>query len=202
MFSLVARRLTEAELVEAGRRVIARGGLANATLERIAREAGVSRVTLHRRGLTLDQIVSRLTERATADYRDALWPALTSSASAAERLEQALDALCDVAERHLELLGALGGYSDAVFHEEGGEVLTRSIFTEPLERILRDGARDGTLGAADPLERATVLFNLVGWTYLHLRRGHGWPADRARGATLELALKGALARSQQQNPAS
>lgn len=189
----MAERLTDADLIDAGRRAITRHGLADATLERIAAEAGVSRVTLHRRGLSKDEIVARLTQRAIEDYRDALWPALTSSASGAERLELALAALCEVAERHLQLLVALGSQSDAVFHEEGEEPMTRSPFTDPLERILRDGAQDRTLRASDPLESATVIFNLVGWTYIHLRTGHRWGADRARRATLDLALHGALA---------
>lgn len=189
-------RLSDADLIEAGRRAIMRHGLADASLERIAEEAGVSRVTLHRRGLSKEMIVARLTELAIEDYRAALWPALTSSAPGAERLERALTALCEVAERHLRLLVALGSQSDAVFHEEGEEALTRSPFTDPLERILRDGIEDRTLHSTDPLEGATVLFNLVGWSYIHLRTGHGWGADRARRATLELALHGALARAE------
>lgn len=44
----------------------------------------------------------------------------------------------------------------------------------------------GALG----LETATVLFNLVGWSYLHLRSGHRWPPDRATEAILDVALNG------------
>src|SRR5712691_2532581 len=72
-------------------------------------------------------------------------------------------------EANLELLVALQAHTDAVFHEEGEQPLTRSVFTEPLERLLRDGAADGSLRDVDPVEMATVLFNLVGWTYIHLR---------------------------------
>lgn len=173
---------------------LARHGWAALTLERIAAEAGISRVTLHRRGVTKEALLGRLAERAVEEYRAALWPALTSPGHAGDRLEQALGALCDVAEANLALLLALGAATDAVFHEEGEEVLTRGPFTEPLERLLRDGAADGTLRPGDPVETATVLFNLVGWTYVHLRSGHGWQADRARTATLSVALDGVRAR--------
>lgn len=173
---------------------LARHGWAALTLERIAAEAGISRVTLHRRGVTKEVLLARLAERAVEEYRAALWPALTSPGDAGERLEQALEALCEVAEANLALLLALGAASDAVFHEQGEEVLTRGPFTEPLERLLRDGAADGTLRPGDPAERATVLFNLVGWTYVHLRSGHGWPPHRARAATLSVALDGVRSR--------
>jgi hypothetical protein len=72
-------------------------------------------------------------------------------------------------------------------------VLTRSPFTEPFERLLRDGAADGTLRRVEPTETATLIFNQVGWTYIHLRTGHRWRAERARAATVELALEGLAA---------
>jgi hypothetical protein len=41
---------------------------------------------------------------------------------------------------------------------------------------------------------ATVLFNLVGWTYMHLRTGHGWTPERASRHLLSLAVEGVVAR--------
>lgn len=178
------------ELLEAALRTLRAFGYAGATLERIANEAGLSRVTLHRRGLTKNTILAALAERATGLYREAMWPALTADGTGRERLERALTSLCDSAEESLELLIALRAQSDAVFHEAGEEALTRSVFTEPLERLLRDGAADGTLREVDPVETATVLFNLVGWTYVHLRTGHGWRPVRARKSTLDIAMNG------------
>lgn len=186
-------RATEAALLDAGRRVVARHGVQGATLERIAEAAGVSRTTLHRRGVSRESILHSLGEEAAEAYRRALWPALTNAGSGRERLGLALNALCEVAEENLELLLALGSQTDAVFHEDGeDERATRSPFTEPLERLLRDGAADGTLRELDPSEYATVIFNVVGWTYIHLRARHGWAADRARLATLDIALHGVV----------
>jgi AcrR family transcriptional regulator len=181
---------SDTDLLEAGRRAVARYGTQGATLERIAGEAGVSRTTLHRRGVTRESLLADLGEAAASAYQQALWPALTAPGTGRGRLEQALEALCRVADENLELLLALGAQTDAVFHEEGDEVLTRSPFTEPLERLLRDGAIDGTLRQVDPQKYATVIFNLVGWTYIHLRAHHRWSAERARTATLDVALNG------------
>ena len=182
------------EILSAGQRVFERHGYTGATIERIAAEAGISRVTLHRRGVTKDGLLAELVARSTEGYRKAMWPALTGTGTGAARLARALESLCAAAEEHMSLLVALRAQTDAVFHREDGEeeALTRSVFTEPLERLLRDGVADGSLRDVDPLEMATVLFNLVGWTYVHLRTGPGWRPERARRATLDPVLNGLL----------
>jgi AcrR family transcriptional regulator len=181
-------------ILAAARPALERHGWRDATMERIAGEAGLSRMTLHRRGVTRDAVLAALARTLEADYRGAMWPALTAPGTARERLEQALEALCDVCDANLGLLAALGDSPrEQIFHESGDAVLTRSVFTEPVERLLRDGAADGSLREVDPVETATVLFNLVSWTYRHLRRGHGWPPERARKGVLALALDGVAA---------
>ena len=193
----MARPATSNEQVlAAARRVLERDGWQAATAERIAREAGVSRVTLHRHGLTRETILSQLAEAATERYRQVMWPILISPASGAERLERALAALCQLAEENMGLLQALDAQANAsVFHDDSAEdALTRDEFTEPLERLLRDGVSEGSLRAFDdPLRQATVLFNLVGWTYIHLRSGHRWSPDVARQTTVDVALNGVRA---------
>jgi AcrR family transcriptional regulator len=178
-------------LLQAAERAFAAYGYTGATIERIAAEAGVSRVTLHRRGVTKDGLLAELVARATEDYRRVMWPALTGDGTGAERLALALEALCDSAEEHMALLVALRAQADGIFHrDDEEEALTRTVFTEPLEKLLREGIADGSVREVDPLEHATVLFNVVGWTYIHLRTGHGWKPDRARRVTLDSALNG------------
>lgn len=193
---MAALQIDEA-LLDAALRTFKRFGYQRATLERIAAEAGLSRVTLHRRRVSKDAILDALAERSIESYRAAMWPALTAAGTGAERMRTALLALCDSAEANLELLVAMRARTDAVFHEdEPSNALTRSVFTEPLERILRDGSADGSLrGFANFAEAATVLFNLAGWTYVHLRTGHHWGVRRARSATVDFALSSVLARA-------
>lgn len=187
--------MTDPVLLEATRTALARHGWQGTTLERIAAEAGLSRVTLYRRGVTKESLVAALAEQAVDAYRAALWPALTAEGSGAERLNLALEALCGLIDENLELVRALDSRTNAaVFHEPDPEALTRQPFTEPLERLLRDGIADGSLSADDVTDTATALFNLVSWTYLHLRSEHGWPRERAQKATLGLVLRGLLAR--------
>jgi AcrR family transcriptional regulator len=183
-------------IVDAARHVLAQDGLAAATLERISAAAGISRMTLHRRGLSKSDILRAIADRLESDYREAMWPALVSKGTGEQRLRHALESLCGVTEENLELLAALSAASrDAIYHESGPDALTRRVFVEPLERLLLDGAADGTLAELDAEETATVVFNVVGHTYAHLRAGHGWSATRARAGVLAVVLDGVVARS-------
>jgi AcrR family transcriptional regulator len=181
-------------IVDAARHVLAQDGLAAATLERISRQAGVSRMTLHRHGLSKQQIIRAIADRLEADYREAMWPALVAHGTARERLTDALERLCEVTERNLALLAALSANSrDAIYHESGPGALTRAVFVEPLQRLLLDGAADGSLALLDAEETATVLFNVVGHTYAHLRVGHQWSPERARSGVISVAIDGVTA---------
>ena len=188
----MSSQVPDPALLDAAAAAIAEHGLGGATLERIAVAAGLSRVTLYRRGIDRAALVAGLARRAEDEFRERMWPIITATGTGATRLERALEALCDVAERHRHLLQAMAGpAADSVFHEGGPQGFTRATWTDPLERLLRDGAADGSLRPdLPPRQTATVLFNLVGWTYLHLRSGHGWTPERARGATLDVALWG------------
>ena len=182
-------------IVEGARRALELHGAAGITLERVAAEAGVSRMTLHRHGVSKEAILLALAVRLEAEYRDAMWQALVSDGSARERLRRALELECHVAEANLDLLDALSsGARDEVFHERGERRLTRPVFVEPLKKLLREGAADGSLAPVDVDETATVLFNLVGHTYRHLRAGHGWSSARARSSVVRLAMEGVTAR--------
>jgi AcrR family transcriptional regulator len=182
-------------LLSGAHRAIERWGWRQATLERIAAEAGVSRMTLHRRGITRDGLLGALAERLETAYRSAMWPALTARGSGRERLESALAGYCGAVEANLEVLSALAEADhNAIFHDQDARGLTRPGFTEPIRRLLEDGAADGSLVTDDPDETATLMLNLVGWTYRHLRRGHGWSPERARDGVLHIALDGVTAR--------
>jgi AcrR family transcriptional regulator len=178
-------------LVTGARAVLAEHGWQGASMERIAKASGISRMTLHRRGVTRGVVLDALALALEEDYRAALWPALTAPGSARERLRLALEAECEVAEANLAVLGALeDAERSSVFHARDGRGLTRPAFTEPLIRLLADGAADGSLRPLEAEEAATVLFNMVGFAYRHLRAGHGWSPERACGQVLDIALSG------------
>lgn len=188
-----AQQAVDRELLEATAAAIARHGLAGLTLDRVAQAAGVSRATMYRRAISREQLIAALTTRAAEQFQAALLPALTAAGSAAERMRMALHALCATADANLPLLGGLFLSHGEVFHQAGPGALTVDVFAGPFERLLRDGALDGSLRTLEPVVTATVLFNTVGWGYVHLRASHHWPADQARDSVVELALAGLTA---------
>ncbi|MFP5489244.1 MAG: hypothetical protein ACLGHQ_13170, partial [Acidimicrobiia bacterium] len=121
---------------------------------------------------------------AALEFRESVLPALADGGTAEHRLTLLLEALFDVADRHLALLTLLYDGPTAAFHLSADQttatMMTRFEYTEPFERVLRDGLVDGTLASADPGADAELIFNAAGWTYVHLRRSHGHPAGRAR----------------------
>lgn len=161
------------------------------TTEEMAQAIGVSRMTLHRRGIGKDEALSQLRALLVADHRAGALAALAAPGTGRERLRIALTAACGVDERYLALIDSLADDLADVFHEPGdGPVLTRGDFTDALRRILQDGVADGTLRSTDPAEDATLLFNAAGWTYRHLRRGHHWTPEHATARVVDLLLDG------------
>lgn len=173
-------------LIAAVEAALSKHGLDGVTLEQIAAEAGLNRVTLYRRGHTRESLLTAAALAAAEEFRGAALPALTATIPARDRLALLADALFDLADQHLALLAGLFDGPTAVFHlaTDDHDALTRLEYTAPFARILTDGQADSTLGSEDPEEDAEVLFNLLGWTYIHLRRSHGWEPARARSAVL------------------
>lgn len=188
--------IADQEALRRARDAIERDGWEAATMERLAGALGVSRMTLHRRGVRREHVLAALGTLLEDDYRRALAPALTAPGDGRARLGRALAALCDVTEQNLALLAALDSAErDEIFHAAPGAeagVLTQPSFTAPLQTLLRDGIADGSLAldpGESPAETATVLFNLLSWTYRHLRLGHRWPPERAATAVTRRALR-------------
>ncbi|MEU9451471.1 TetR/AcrR family transcriptional regulator [Streptomyces sp. NPDC048277] len=186
----------DATVLAAAAQVLAEHGWHDFTLERVAQAAGVSRVTLYRRGVTKDVLFDAIVVGAAQAWQAALWPALTADGSGAARLRRAMRAACAVVEQHLQLLTGLSTVPDPVFHldgEDGTGHRTRDIYVTPFRRLLQDGQADGSLRAdLDQEQTATLLFNVITRTYLHLRSGHGWPPDRTADALLDLVTPGLL----------
>ena len=180
----------DAQVDEALRRatiaVLRERGWEGLTLERVAGAAGRARSTLWRQGLTLEVLVAALVGELAADFRDTMYPILTSAGSGRDRLERGLFALCEILDRHLPLMLA----TDEAFHQETAPGQPPD-YLHPFIQFLREGAADGSLPASDDVvEDADVAFNGVAWPYVHLRGRHGWPGDRAARRVVGVVLAG------------
>lgn len=181
----------ERTVAGAARRVIAEHGWTGLTLARVADAAGVSRMTLHRRGLGREEIFQLLALAYEADFGAALSSAVDRKDDPRARLEAALVAVCAVTERHLDFLVGLDEDADTkLFHEDGPVVASRRTYVAALEETLAAGMRAGVFRRHDVGETATVLVNAVDRTYRHLRRAHGWAPARARDHLVQLLLRG------------
>lgn len=175
------------ELLDTVTQILQEDGVRGLSVSAIAQRSSVSRVTLHRRGWTLDDFIVAVLGRASDDLRASLWPALTGTGDAAERLAVALGTLCEVAERHSVVLMAFYGVPARALPGLPGRT-TSFEFIEPFERLLLDGNIDGSLCSDDPSADATFIANGVCWTYLHMRQAHGWTAERAAARAIDMAV--------------
>lgn len=181
----------EGRVAAGARAAVAEHGWAGATLERVARAAGVSRMTLHRHGIGREEVLALLAAAYEADSRLAVETAAGGPGNGSVRLRRALGAVCVVSERHLSFLRGLDEEADTrLFHERAGVVRSRRGYVDPVEALVRAGVEDGSLRSRRPAETATLLVNAVDRTYRHLRIAHRWSARRARDAVLDLILPG------------
>ena len=177
-------------LLDAAEAILTKHGFDGVSLERVAEQADRSRVTLWRQGVSKDGLVTGLLQRLTDDFQREFWPVLNGSGSGRERLAASLDALFEVADRHLELLAV----SDQVFHWAaqrcdfpGGS----QGFLGPFVGALRSGKDDGSLTFRGRTEdTADVVFNTACWGYVHLRHRHRWARKRARSQIAALLIVG------------
>ena len=183
------------ELHRATIAVLRERGWDGLTLERVAEEAGRARSTLWRQGLTREVLVTALAGELAADFRETMFPILTTGGTGRDRLERGLVALCELLDRHLPLMLA----TDEAFHQDTAPGQPPD-YLHPFIQFLREGAADGSLDPGDDLvETANVAFNAVAWTYVHLRGRHGWPAERTRSCVVDVVLNG-LATDQGKEP--
>src|SRR2546423_13773298 len=176
----------DARLREATINVLHERGWDGLTLERVAEVAGRARSTLWRQGLTREARIAALVGELAGDFRNAMYPVLTAGGTGRERLQLALEALCEVVDRHLPLMLA----TDEAFHQQPAPGQPPD-YLRPFITFLREGGADGSLEVdGDVVETADLVFNAVAWPYVHLRGRHGWEADRARDRVVGVVLNG------------
>ncbi len=166
--------------------VLGERGFSGLTLERVAEVAGRARSTLWRQGLSQEVLVGSLVGELADDFRETMYPILTSSGSGLERLTHGLEALCELIDRHLPLLLA----TDEAFHQETAPGVPPD-YLHPFIQFFREGGRDGSLPEIDDVVGAADLaFNAVAWPYVHLRGRHGWQEEEARTCVVGVVLHG------------
>lgn len=193
-------RQLEPQILDAAREAVVKHGYVGLSLERIAAEAGLSRVTLHRRGFTTEEIFDELVERGMTEQREALWPVLAAEGSGAERLRLALETILGRCEEDLDVLLAISAQSDVRRHLEGGPAakarrITSAgrVLVDPLQVLIREGVTDGSLREVDPDAQAVLLLVSVAATYVRLRTAFGMSAKPAQEMVIDHSLRALVA---------
>jgi AcrR family transcriptional regulator len=166
--------------------VLRERGFSGLTLERVAEVGGRARSTLWRQGLSRDVLIGALVGELAEDFRQTMYPILTSAGSGLERLTRGLEALCGLIDRHLPLMLA----TDEAFHQDTAPGVPPD-YLHPFIQFLREGARDGSLPeVGDVVRAADIAFNMTAWPYVHLRGRHDWPTEEARRCVVAVVLRG------------
>lgn len=165
--------------------VLRERGFSGLTLERVAEVGGRARSTLWRQGLSREVLIGALVGELAEDFRQTMYPILTSHGCGLERLTRGLEALCDLIDGHLPLMLA----TDEAFHQDATP--ETPSYLHPFIQFLREGARDGSLPETDDVVRtADIAFNMTAWPYVHLRGRHEWPAEEAKSSVVGVVLRG------------
>lgn len=181
-----SKQAVDEELRRATIDVLRERGFSGLTLERVAEVGGRARSTLWRQGLSRDVLIEALVGELAEDFRETMYPILTSAGTGLERLTRGLEALCDLIDRHLHLMLA----TDEAFHQDTAPGVPAD-YLHPFIQFLREGASDGSLPETEDVVRAAdVAFNMVAWPYVHLRGRHEWPAEEARNCVVAVVLRG------------
>jgi AcrR family transcriptional regulator len=181
-----ARSAVGEEMRHATIEVLRERGFSGLTLERVAEVGGRARSTLWRQGLSREVLIEALVGELAEDFRQTMYPILTSAGSGLERMTRGLEALCDLIDRHLPLMLA----TDEAFHQDTAPGVPPD-YLHPFIQFLREGASDGSLPEApDVVRGADIAFNMTAWPFVHLRGRHEWPLEDARSVVVAVVLRG------------
>jgi len=140
---------------EAAMRVVSRKGLAKATVDDIAREAGVAKGTLYLYFRSRDEILERTIGATVDDLLDRLRRAAEGTGPFAETLERLLTAQFAFFDEHRDffrLYFASGEYSEDRRLRQSRRY---RLHIDQLAALIRRGRRRGELKSPDP-ERAAI----------------------------------------------
>lgn len=168
-------------------------GLDNTKIEDVAAATGVAKATLYYYFAGKEEILAFLLQDSLAHMADEVAVAVqTPGTTAAERLSGVIRAQLTVMSAQPAVCRALIGDLGRAGRMPDIAAAMRSAYYEPVEELLAEGARDGTLAPqAHPVAAAAALFGAVTITGLmYLVADQPLDPDAISAAVLAVVLTG------------
>ncbi len=178
-------------ILEAARRVIGDLGYAEASMERIAQEAGVAKGTLYLYFENKDGLLDQALGYGLDELVGVMHGAVELVDGALARLRAAVLAGVNHAREHRAFFQAVvdAGHAHPPRDDEGGRV-----HMDLLAGIVRDGVGVGTLRAVDPQRTARLISHAMsGLVAESLLRGRPFPGEDDVDAMLDVIFHGLAA---------
>jgi AcrR family transcriptional regulator len=161
----VVKDFRTAEILEAARRVIGELGFADASMERIALEAGVAKGTLYRYFENKESLLARALEYGHGDVMARSRAATQRVRAYRDKLREAVRTVLEYSAEHQAFHQALLDRPDLSLGRESVAAKTLSKNFEEYTRfvagLLTRGARVGELREVDPRRGAQFLIEIV-----------------------------------------
>jgi AcrR family transcriptional regulator len=147
-----------ASILEAAMTVIARKGIADATMNAIAAEAGIAKGTLYAYFRDRDELLTKTAARAYERLVEELDAAFGAAGTLAERLSGVVLRQLHFFDQHRELFRAYLALSN-----RDGAALRKSkqVYVERVEQLFRDASTRGEIRDVDPHELASMFIDCV-----------------------------------------
>jgi AcrR family transcriptional regulator len=147
------------------------------SVQRIADEAQVARLTVHRRYPSRDALVDAILGAAVAEFGEALQEGESSSADAADAIAHLIRSLARIGAKYpilLQVGGTPGGRASP--HESGQTDHDTTAIVERFDAVIARGQADGTV--RPDLAPEVLRFSLFGALAMSLRLARARTEDR------------------------
>ena len=158
-----------AELLSAARRLFARQGVADTTMDDIARLAGVSRPTVFNYFPSKNLLLAALVHEMESRFLKLIEAQFDTPGTAAQRIAALFGWTAGRVEESAELSRVLIGASETTFGAAPDSAVRTERTHQAFKRVLDQGRREGNVRRDVPTQ---VLAEIVGGTYAGIL--HAW----------------------------
>jgi AcrR family transcriptional regulator len=173
---------------DAAMAVIAKRGVADATMQEIADEAGIAKGTLYTYFRDRDELLAKTASRAYERLISSLDDAFQSPGTLAERLLKVVLRQLQFFDEHRELFAAYTALTSREAHAK--KKASHAVYLQRLERLFSEAKERGEV-RIDPREAAAVYADVVrGVVLRRLEEKSKTPREEQAASVVSILLRG------------